>query len=204
MMYRSSVPVAAGWWHSGGTDGPGQAAQLGQYMNQQKAVQSGQAFGNRLAGLSGRGKNQATQRPRPYIRPPQQPAPSPVPQQQFTGLYSPSHTQRTVNQAFGQAMASADPRMAQKASLGRGLSLDAGTMASAMPQVASGIMNASLAANTIPIQDYLANQQWGLQGQQMQGQEFLGMANLLRQMQNNQFDRQQTYINPLLSYALGG
>lgn len=202
-MYASSLPVAPGSWHTPGA-GLAQVQAMGRHMVDFQAAhdraRSG-GFNQRIAQMA------RAQQPKPM---PQMPMAQPMPQQPMQvgtqptqPLYSQGHTQRMINRAFGNAMQQADPRMAQQGLMGRGLSLDAGTMAAATPAMAEGYSNALQARNVIPLQDALANQQWKLQGQQMQGQEFLGLAGILRQMQQNRDAQQQMAIGPLLSAALG-
>lgn len=202
-VYSARVPVAPGSWHVGGAGGPTAAAEMGRHMvNFQAAHDRARngGFNKRIAQMA---------KPRPAAAPapvPLQAAARPPVQVQTAAqqpLYSAGHTQRMSNRAFGQAMQQADPRYAQQGSMGRGMSLDQGTLASATPGMSEGISNGLMARNVLPLQDALANQQWALQGQQMQGQEFMGLAQLLRQMQQNQGARQQMAMGPLLQAAMG-
>ena len=211
MMLYSSVPVARGSWHSPGTDGPGQAAQLGQYINSQRMNsmrQQQQGRGN-LARAAAAPPAQSRMNPQGAFAPGLY-----RPQQQQSGqvstgitqelLYPRSHINRMSNRAFGEALLQADPRAAQKPFMGRGLSLDSGTLAAATPTIAAGLSGAAQAQHVNPLLDQLANEQYMLQGQQLQGQQFMGLANILRALQGNQFASQQNMIGPLLSLALGG
>jgi hypothetical protein len=88
-----------------------------------------------------------------------------------TGVFPDQVTTRASNRAFNQAMIDADSLAAQKQSLGRGLSLDAGTYANAVPQIAAAIQQASLARRELPMQDWLANLAYGRQSRNMRNAE---------------------------------
>lgn len=200
--------MGSNWGGSAG--GPGEAARIGNTITRNLAAQNmartGQRFDQR-AGLQERLSRQTPQRLQQYVAPP---APYFSPRQETvsTGidpglLYSQASIQRMANREFGRAMADADPRLAQKQFMGRGLSLDAGTLASATPQIADGRMRALLSRHVMPLADQMQNQQFLLDGQQAQGAEFLGLGNILRQQQQNAFAQQQMGINPLLQIAMG-
>lgn len=211
-MIQYSVPIAPAGSNWGGQSNVAAAQNVGRAVTRNLATQQGQAYGQRFDQRAGakerRAANAPVQGPRLRNFAGQRQAPSMLQNSVSTGirpelLYSQQHMQRMANRDFGQAMAQADPRLAQKQFMGRGLSLDAGTLAAATPQIAEGRMGALMARNVKPLQDQLANQQFLLQGQQAQGNEFIGLGNLLRQQQQNAYQQQQQAINPLLQMAMG-
>lgn len=206
MFFSSSVPVAAGSWHSGGTDGPSQAAAIGRQMNLNAMKSWREKYGGRFDHRPFP-RSMAVD-PRPAYRRPMSPPMQPLTNSVTTSiqpspLYSQAHMQRMSNRAFGEAMSQADPRLAQKALMGRGLSLDQGTLASATPAIANATSQALAARHMMPLADQLNSQNFLLQGQQMQGDEFMGLANILRSLQQNSMANQQMALGPLLQAALG-
>lgn len=204
MYFQSSVPVAPGSWHSGGADGPARAAAIGQQMNLNSMKSWKEKYGGRFD--HNQYRRAMAPDPRPAYR---RPAPMPMSglsNSVTTGiqpspLYSPAHMQRMSNRAFGEAMGDADARIAQKAMMGRGLSLDQGTLASVTPQIANATSRGLAARHMMPLADQLRSQDFLLQGQQMQGREFLGLADLLRSLQQNGMAQQQMAMGPLLRAA---
>ncbi len=202
--YSARVAVTPGSWHVGGAGSPSEAAAMGQHLtswNRAHDIARSGGFNRRIAQMAAQKRPAAAPAPAPLQAAARPPVQTQMAAQQ--PLYSAGQTQRLQNRAFGQAMQQADPRFAQQGLMGRGMSLDQGTLAAATPGMSEGISNGLLARNVLPLQDALANQQWALQGQQMQGQEFIGLAQLLRQMQQNQMARQQTAMGPLLQAAMG-
>lgn len=214
-MIQYSVPLAPAGSNWGGQSNVAAAQNVGRAITRNLATQQGHKYGQRFDQRAGAQERRAANAPisgsgvrgRFF----QRPVSSMLQNLQNTVstgvrpemLYSQQHMQRMANRDFGQAMAQADPRLAQKQFMGRGLSLDAGTLAAATPQIAEGRMGALMARNVKPLQDQLANQQFLLDGQMAQGNEFIGLGNLLRQQQQNAYQQQQQAINPLLQMAMG-
>ena len=123
------------------------AQNVGRAVTRNLATQQGQSYWQRFDQRAGAKERRAANAPvsGPRLRnfAGQRQAPSMLQNSVSTGmrpemLYSQQHMQRMANRDFGQAMAQADPRLAQKQFMGRGLSLDAGTLAAATPQIAEG------------------------------------------------------------------
>ncbi len=222
--YYSSYPSGGGGdWNGPGRGGANQAAYLGQLENSRKMASDAQTGmrGNlsnsapgqwaldRPGAQQGQSRMVPMSQTRPMAAGSQGVNPNTLYNQVSTGitqedLYPQFATQRASNRAFGQGMLQADALQAQKPFMGRGLSLDQGTLAAATPQIAGGTSQALQARYQLPLQDQLANQAYNLQGQEMQGNQFMGLANLLRRQQDNQFAQQQNAFGPLLQTALGG
>lgn len=118
-------------------------------------------------------------------------------------VYSPEQTIWAQNQAMANAAQQADPRWAQKQFIQPGRSLDAGTMAAAVPKMAAAMSEGMQSAALQPILDAFANQQQLQQGQVAQQAEANALMNALAQFNENAiYQRQQTQL-PLLS-ILGG
>ena len=161
-----SVPVQLGSAHSG-VGGLGYSANLARHINQN--LNRDYNRGDRLASL----RNRSRQRPqRPGIQPDQSRSGSASAPVASGGVYSPEVMQRMRNREVDRAFTAADSRQAQKPFMGRGLSLDAGTMAGATPSIARALSNAAYASRVQPLFDYLQNQQHNI------GQRYLDLNKL--------------------------
>jgi hypothetical protein len=111
-----------------------------------------------------------------------------------TGVYTPQMTQQAVNQYRAYGAQQADPRLQQKQFDSPGRSLDAGTMAAAMPGITQAQFGGMQQAAQTPLQDMLANQQQLLSGQVGQQNEVAGQQqNLLGQYGQNIYQQQNLY-----------
>ena len=70
-------------------------------------------------------------------------------------------------------------RNAQKPYMGRGMSLDEGTQANAIPRVSDALGSAAYSSRVQPLFDYLANQQFGLRQQQLRNAQLSPLLSML-------------------------
>lgn len=101
-------------------------------------------------------------------------------------IFSPDYTQRATTQAREQALTLASPRAAMKQFTRPGMSQDAGTYAAALPQIAGGEAAAAAASSEIPMQHRLANELYRLTNQELESQQALSLADMMRQRQADQ------------------
>lgn len=94
-------------------------------------------------------------------------------------LITPEMTNRAVSQRAAQLFAENDPLVLRKQFARPGRSFDAGTAGLMAPQLGAAAAQVGQARVQQPLQDFLANQQFQLAGEQMQGREQLGLANAL-------------------------
>ncbi len=120
-----------------------------------------------------------------------------------TGIFSPEQTQRSINQDAERFFTQADERSLLPGAGRQGMSTGAGTRAMIAPQ--QGALEAQVMGSQAfrPIQDNLTNLQHLLQGQQAQGQEGLGLADVLRRAQASQDLQQNAFMGPLISALMG-
>ena len=168
--YGPSIPVQSGYWHNQGIGGPGSAAQRSAQQlesNQQDwfnrhNVSGRSPFDRQQVGRPRRRANQSGVMLRPGIN------------YQIGGgrQLNPlaASRRRMINHMAGQALMGTSMRSAQKPFMGRGLSLDEGTQASAIPTVARALNQANLASRAQPLADYLQDSAYGLQQRQIRNQ----------------------------------
>lgn len=100
-----------------------------------------------------------------------------------SGVYNSGQSQKAINQYAAQRFTEANPDYLMKRFSRPGLSRDAGTLSRVMPQVGQAQGDVAFMQQAQPLMDQLANQQQLLQGQLGQGQEAIGLANLLASLQ---------------------
>lgn len=115
------------------------------------------------------------------------------------GIFNNTHTQHAINQAAAKAFASSNPDYAMKRFTRPGFSRDAGTLSLAVPQIAAGSTAARQAQASIPMSDFFQNMGHLLEGEVAQGNEALGLAEVLRRNQNTQRSSQLSALNTILS-----
>lgn len=118
-------------------------------------------------------------------------------------LYTPEQTAHATSVAAGQAFERADPFSAMKQFDRPGLSRDAGSMSLAIPGMAAGTQGAVNSLYQQPVADAMANNQFRLQGEVARGQEGLNLAQVLRQLQQNQDYERIQGMSPLMSILMG-
>lgn len=118
-------------------------------------------------------------------------------------LWSPAQTQTAINQYASDQFTNADPSGLLKQYTRPGISRDEGTLGLIAPQLGAASANTRQAMLAQPLLDALANQQNLLQGQRIQGQEGIGLANarLGQASQNQQF--QQGQVSNIVRALLG-
>ena len=163
--YSPPVPAGVGSAHSP-TGGPNAAAALANYMNQQRAIATRNKFGGRFDQRGFFRRNQF-ETPRRRIS---EAVGGAYPRAALP-LYPPDSIRRMTNRAVDDAFTMADMRNAQKRFAGRGLSMDEGTQAAAAPMVAGALSQAAQASMVNPLFDYLDNQRFALQQQDLRNQQ---------------------------------
>lgn len=118
-------------------------------------------------------------------------------------VWSGDQTGSQVAQLAAQARQMADPEVAMKQFRSPGQSAGQGTAMAAAPQIAQANAAAQQAMLQAPMLDHFDNRQALLQGQYQQGQEALGLFDILRQLQQTRDYEQSSLLNPLLALALG-
>ena len=119
-------------------------------------------------------------------------------------MFDSGQTQRAINQLAAAEVMPADPNFAMKRFTRPGMSRDAGTLAAATPSIARGVVGMQRAQAAQPLMDELANRNFMLQQQNQQGQEGLGLFDLLRRQQQIGDYRNSQMISPLLQALLQG
>jgi hypothetical protein len=167
--YGQPVPV--------GTEGPNQAAAIGRYMQANRNRETASKYGGRfdqrgVFGRQARGAGRGSGRSLPtggaggFNLFDQRPVEDP-------------RIRRMTNKAVNAAFINADPRNAQKQFMGRGLSLDEGTLAAAIPRMSQAYGDAAYSSMVQPLFDYLADQTHNLQQQRLQVQKLSPLLGLL-------------------------
>lgn len=118
-------------------------------------------------------------------------------------LYDPTQTQHAINQHVAQAQRTGNLRYQMKGFDRPGVTRSAGTMSAAMPAYSAARMQAMLAGPQQQFGDDMANAQFMHQGQMAQGQDALGQAGNLLQLQNQQMN-QRNQVLPFIMQLLGG
>ena len=116
-------------------------------------------------------------------------------------LYNASDTAHQM--AAQAAQFNNDPNYVQKQFARPGRSMDAGTLSQAAPQMAQAGAGMLRTLQQVPFGDAMANNRFLLSGQVAQGQEGLGLANILRRLQGVN-DYEQNDIVAQLMGLLGG
>ena len=158
--YGPSIPV--------GTEGPNQAGAISRFMQQHRQREAASKYGGRFDQRGVFGRDRISHHPSGRR----------LPTSPFGGLMATSppvvEDQRIrdmTNRSFNDAMINADFRHAQKPFMGRGLSLDEGTLAAAFPAVSRAYQNAAYASMAQPLFDYLGDQAYNLQQQRLNVQK---------------------------------
>jgi hypothetical protein len=119
-----------------------------------------------------------------------------------TSLFSPQQTAAATSQYASDAFAP-DLNFLLKQFARPGMSLDAGSIGSALPQISAGQGNAAQIQAMQPLLDMLTNQQFLGESQAQQGNEALNLANIGYSTQNYQANARQSQLMPLLQMLLG-
>jgi hypothetical protein len=122
------------------------------------------------------------------------------------GVFSPEQTQQSINQQRGQLSAQNNLRQLLHGTDTPGVSRSAGSIAAILPQIAQSRGESALLGQAVPFSDAQANAQQTLQGQQAQGNEWLGLVGASNQMNQqalaNQYAQQQQLLQILSGLGL--
>ena len=132
------------------------------------------------------------------------PAPAQAPQTTIDSgqqLYSQADT--AAQKAAAAAQFNNDPNFLMKQFSRPGRSNDIGTLSATIPQMSAAGAGMANATQQIPFQDTMANQGFLLNQQQAQGQEGLGLQNLLNHIQGTNDYQDTNQFNHQLQALLG-